>query len=130
MKYKSKLFLVRILIIIFLILSIVYVWRVFFDITGTGVVLKQTSPDEQYEVIVYRKKLPILFEHRVALNTIELYEKKSGKMICSFENENSARLARPTDIRLIWMEDGVFIKITGDDLMSDDWSYYILPYNE
>lgn len=129
MKNNLETPLVKALILILAIMCVVYAWRVFFDVIRTGVILKQTSPDEQYEVIVHRKKLPILFEHCVALNTVELYEKKSGKLICSFENENSVRLAKTTDIRLIWMEDGVFINLTGDDLISADWSYYILPYN-
>lgn len=130
MKYKLEPIIVRILIVIFVFLSIFFAWKVFFDIVGTGVVLKESSPNDKYEVVVRRDKLPKLFEHCIALNTVELYEKESGKLICSFENENTARYTKSTDIRLIWMEDGVFIKITGDDLMSDDWSYYILPYDQ
>lgn len=50
--------LIRTLTLLLIILNIIFAIRVFDDIVGTGIIMKDASPDGQYEVIVSRDKFP------------------------------------------------------------------------
>jgi len=50
--------LTEMLIVIVLILNMIFGVRVLFDISETGIVYKDISPDKQYEIIMHREKMP------------------------------------------------------------------------
>ena len=88
MKYKLDPVLVKTFIVMLIVINVVYFIRVGFDILGTGIIMKETSPDGQHEVVVSKEKYQGIFlGFADDVSTFELYEKKSGKLISHFENE-------------------------------------------
>ena len=110
MEYLNRL--LNVIIIALSIVVVIFGTKVLIDIRWTGVIMEETSPDGKYEVIVSKEKMPEIFERSIDLNTIELYEKKSGRLISYFENEMET-LTDCTDIEFVWLEDGIFVKMKG-----------------
>ena len=121
---------INIIIAILTIITILFAIRVYFDIKGTGVIIKDTSPDGQYEVIISRKKHPETFSFSEDLCTIELYEIKSGKLVAYCENETGLKpMQSHTDIDFQWLDEGIYITVTGDIWYNINQGSYILAYN-
>lgn len=127
MKHEEDIGVIKTLIVILIIMNVILVPKVLVDITQTGTIMKQTSPDGKYELIINRDKYPTLDAYGEFF-TITLYDKKSGKMISSFEKDNNTDLAMHPEITITWLEDGVYINID-QTLWLDHYSAsYILPY--
>lgn len=131
MKYKLDPVLVKTFIVMLIVINVVYFIRVGFDILGTGIIMKETSPDGQYEVVVSKEKYQgIFWGFADDVSTFELYEKKSGKLISYFENEIRIFGQSYPEVSFKWYEDGVRIHIVGDKWYGDEWVSYTLPYNQ
>lgn len=129
MKHEEDIGVIKTLIVILIIMNVILVPKVLVDITQTGTIMKQTSPDGKYELIINRDKYPTLDAYGEFF-TITLYDKKSGKMISSFEKDNNTDLAMHPQITITWLEDGVYIDID-QTLWLDHYSAsYILPYEQ
>ncbi len=121
---------INIIIVILTIITIFFAIRVYFDIKGTGVIMKETSPDGQYEVIISRKKHPETFSFSEDLYTIELYEIKSGKLVAYCENETVLKpMQSHADIDFKWLNEGIYITVTGDIWYNINQGSYVLAYN-
>ena len=121
-------FLIRTLTLLLIIANIIFAIRVFDDIVGTGIIMKEVSPDGQYEVIVSRDKFPKMFERSIDLNTIELYDKKSGQLISCFENETELLMDGHTDIDFVWSEDGLLVTMQGGVWLDRSYAECFLPF--
>jgi len=104
---KEKAIKAILIITILIILNIIFVIRVINDITGTGIIYRETSPDGQYELIVHREKFPEHFGYSDERNTVKLYEKSSETLISYFEMENWVLFAVHPTFNVSWLNDGV-----------------------
>lgn len=129
MKHEEDLGVIKTLIVILIIMNIILVPKVLMDITQTGTIMKQTSPDGKYELIINRDKYPTLDAYGEFF-TITLYDKKSGMMISSLEQDNITDLARHPEITITWLEAGVYIDIDQTNWSGYYNSAYILPYEK
>jgi len=119
--------LTEMLIVIVLILNMIFGVRVLFDISETGIVYKDISPDKQYEIIMHREKMPKSFEISEVLTTIELYKKDTRTLISYFEWE-ADELGECPEISVEWSEEGVLVKIYTNVWLEYSHKYVILPY--
>ena len=125
MEYLNRL--LNVIIIVLSIVVVIFATKVIIDIRWTGVIMEETSPDGKYEVIVSKEKIPEIFERSIDLNTIELYEKKSGRLISYFENEMET-LTDCTDIEFVWSEDGILAKMKGGVWLELSYAECFLPF--
>ena len=91
--------------------------------------MKQTSPDGKYELIINRDKYSTLYTYREFF-TITLYDKKSGMMISSLEQDAYNDLDMHPQITITWLEDGVYIDIDQTIWLEYYNAAYILPYEQ
>ena len=129
MKHEKDIGVIKTLIVILIIMNTILVPKVLTDITQTGTIMKQTSPDGKYELIINRDKYPTLDAYGEFF-TITLYDKKSGMMISSLEQDAYNDLDMHPQITITWLEDGVYIDIHQTMWLDYYNAAYILPYEQ
>lgn len=128
MKHEDHAGVIKTLIVILIIMNMIFVPKVMFDITQTGIIMTESSPDGKYETIVYREKYPSSDADDEFIK-VELYDKNTGKMISDFEHEIKVLFVRP-NIKFTWMEEGVYIYMHTRIFHHDYSASYILPYEQ
>lgn len=131
MKYRMDPLLTKVLIVMLIVMNVIYVIRVGLDIIGTGMIMKEISPDGKYEVVVTKEKYQGTFAtFSDDLSTFRLYEKESGKLVSYFENEINMFGEMYPEMSFKWYEDGCGISIVGDIWYHDSRAFYVLPYEQ
>lgn len=68
------------------VLNYIFAIKVFYDITVIGIIVKETSPDKKYELLIRREKLPKFSKVSMVLTSVELYEEETGVLISNLED--------------------------------------------